>query len=97
MRETYKCGICNKSYDNVEDRMKCECKCYDERKAAEEEKKKLELEESKKERKAEVDAAYRNYLELRSAYLKDYGHYTYSFITNDKHDSDVWEDFWRSF
>lgn len=97
MKRAYECGICNKLYNTIEERMACESKCVAERKAAEEEKRKAELAEMQKARKEEVDLAYRDYLELRSAYLKDYGHYTYSFITNDKHDSDAWEDFWRNF
>ena len=96
MDKKYYCGICNKSYDNIEDRMACEHKCYTERKAAEEEKKKRELEVAKQERKAKVDAAYRNYLELRSEYVKDYGHYTYSFIHSNSNESNAWEDFWRN-
>ena len=96
MDKKYYCGICNKSYDNIEDRMACECKCYEKRKQAEEEKRKNELAEAKNARREEVDAAYRNYLELRSAYLKDYGHYTYSMSYNDEGEVNVWEDFWRN-
>lgn len=96
MAKKFYCGICNEPYDSIEDRMACECKCYKELKAAEEEKRKQELEEAKKTRKEEVDAAYRNYMELRSAYLKDYGHYTYSFLSRDSNEVDVWEDFWRN-
>ena len=96
MKEAYKCGICNKSYDKIEDRMACECKCYKELKEAEEEKRKQELEAAKQSRKEEVDVAYRKYLELRGAYLKDYGHYTYSFINRDGNNSNDWEDFWRN-
>ena len=96
MDNKYYCGICNKYYDNIEDRMACEYKCYEKRKTAEEEKRKNELAEAKKARKEEVDAAYRNYLELRSAYLKDYGHYTFSFLRNGENESSDWEDFWRN-
>lgn len=96
MKKAYECGICNKLYTSIEERMKCETKCVAERKAEEEKRKKAELEEAKKARKEEVDAAYRNYLELRSAYLKDYGHYTFSFLRNGENESSDWEDFWRN-
>ncbi len=92
----YKCGICNKSYDRIEDRMACESKCYDDRKKAEEAKKKAELEEAKNARKEELDLACKKYLELRSAYMRDYGHYTYSRYYGGDNESSAWEDFWRN-
>ena len=96
MKEAYKCGICNKPYDNIEERMACESKCYAKRKEEEEKRKKDELAEAKKARKEEVDLACKKYLELRSAYLKDYGHYTYSQSNGYQYDPNIWESFWRN-
>lgn len=92
----YKCGICNKSYDKIEDRIECESKCYKDYKKAEEAKKKAELEEARKARKEELDLACKKYLELRNAYMKDYGHYTYSYSYGDDNESNSWEAFWRN-
>lgn len=96
MKKAYECGICNKSYDNIEDRMACEYKCYTEHKAEEEKRKKAELEKAKEARKEEVDLAYKKYLELRGAYLKDYGSYAYSSSRDYQYDPNIWESFWRN-
>lgn len=69
----YKCEICGHSYENLEDRIDCEVKCLRDRKIAEENRKKIELEEKKEARRAEVEAAQKKYLELLEAYIKDYG------------------------
>lgn len=96
MEKHYTCGVCKASYDTIEERAKCEAKCIEKRKVEEEKRKKAELEEAKKARKEELDLACKKYLELRNAYLKDYGHYTYSHSYDDKYESNVWEDFWRN-
>lgn len=74
---TYKCGICGKEHPSVQERMNCEMACVrkqqeEERKAAEAKKK-----EEQKIRKEEVDAALRNLHKLVSAYVEDYGYYSY--------------------
>lgn len=69
----YKCEICGKSYEELEGRIECETKCFKERKAAEEKRKEAELAAKKEARRAEVEAAQKNYLELLEKYVEDYG------------------------
>lgn len=97
MEHTYKCGFCGTVYDEIHDRMNCEAACHkkytEEIKAAEEAKKK----EEQKVRKAEVDAAFEHLHKLMTAYVKDYGHYEYSYDGEDTNfywPSRAWHRFW---
>ena len=83
----YQCGICEKEYETISERNKCEatciCRVEEEAKNAEEARKKAE----QKVRKEEVDAAINLAQELWSAYARDYGTYEYN---SDVIDSWVW-------
>ena len=73
----YRCGICGSEYSNIKSRMLCECDCIkkkelEEKKAAETKKKK-----EQKLRKEAVDEAIKRAAQLKSEYVKDYGHYEY--------------------
>ena len=70
----YVCGICGKPYSTIEERMACEKKCYDERKAAIEALKKQRLEEEREARKAEIDVKAKELEELVRKFIKDYGY-----------------------
>lgn len=96
--EKFKCAICGKEYEDIESRIDCETTCLCKRKEAEVKKKELELAAEQNKRKSEVDAAYENYLELKDAYVKDYGVYTYSFVRNNiPYTYNLFEDFWSDF
>ena len=73
----YKCAICGKIYDNVQERINCEMACLkkqqEEAKKAAEAKKKAE----KDTRKKEVTMAIEHASELLNEYIKDYGSYSY--------------------
>jgi hypothetical protein len=73
----YKCGVCDKVYDSILDRAKCEIECSrreeEAAKKAAEEKKKLE----KAARKKELDDAIVRAQELLDHYVKDYGSYSH--------------------
>jgi transcription elongation factor Elf1 len=69
----YVCGICGKPYSTIEERMACEKKCYDERKAAIEALKKQRLEEERETRKAEIETKTEELNELIRKFIKDYG------------------------
>ena len=56
----YKCEICGKEYENIEDRVACETKCLHDRKVAEEKRKKIKLEQEKETRKQEIQIALGN-------------------------------------
>ena len=76
-KASYKCAVCGETYETISQRMHCEQTCLkkleeEERKAAETKK---EIEYAA--RKAEVDMAYENYVELRNKFAKDYGSYEY--------------------
>jgi hypothetical protein len=70
----YVCGICGKPYSTIEDRMACEKKCYDERKAAIEALKKQRLAEERDARKAEIETKAAELNELVRKFVKDYGY-----------------------
>lgn len=71
----YKCGICGKEYENIEDRIACETKCLHDRKVAEEKRKKMKLEQEKETRRKEVQMAWDHYSDLLKAFIEDYGSY----------------------
>lgn len=82
-KQVFKCGICGKEYSNVQDRANCELNCY--KKQQEEAKKAAEAKKlaEKAARKNEVDDALDKAMQLRNAYIKDYGCYVYD--NNDVH------------
>lgn len=82
-KQVFKCGICGKEYSNVQDRANCELNCY--KKQQEEAKKAAEVKKlaEKAARKKEVDDALDKAIQLRNAYIKDYGCYVYD--NNDVH------------
>ena len=82
-KQVFKCGICGKEYSNVQDRANCELNCY--KKQQEEAKKAAEAKKlsEKAARKKEVDDALDKAMQLRNAYIKDYGCYVYD--NNDVH------------
>jgi hypothetical protein len=82
-KQVFKCGICDKEYFNVQDRANCELNCY--KKQQEEAKKAAEVKKlaEKAARKKEVDDALDKAMQLRNAYIKDYGCYVYD--NNDVH------------
>jgi hypothetical protein len=97
----YKCGICGRAYNEVQERMNCEMKCVkikeEKEKQAAEAKKKAE----KDARKKEVDEAFKNLLKLHDAYVKDYGYYEYECSDADKRTISIpswpnkfWHNFW---
>lgn len=73
----YKCGICDKMFDNVVDRANCELACA--KRVEEEAKKAAEAKkmEEQKMRKAEVDAAVSIAFDLMDKYIEDFDHYEF--------------------
>lgn len=69
----YVCGICGKPYSTIEDRMACEKKCYDERKAAIEALKAQRLAEERDAREAEIETKAEELFDLIRKFYKDYG------------------------
>lgn len=72
-KATYRCAICGKSYDTIDERVTCETKCLAARKKAQVELKKKKLEEEKATRKAEIEKKYKELSALVNDYCKDYG------------------------
>lgn len=69
----YRCAICGKSYDTIDERVACETKCLASRKKAQEELKKKKLEEEKAARKDEIEKKYKELTTLVKDYCHDYG------------------------
>ena len=74
------CCLCGRSYDNAYDYAACVEKCtnkirlIDEQKRIEEEKKRIEENNAKKKaRLQEIETAEENLIQLKKAFIKDYG------------------------
>lgn len=72
MTEMYTCAVCGKSYEAIEDRVKCESKCVADRKRAEEEKKRNEYATKKRESEQAIDKALSSVNEMIAKHLKEY-------------------------
>lgn len=72
-KATYRCAICGKAYDTIDERVACETKCLAARKKAQAELEKKRLEEKKTARKAEIEKKYKELAALVNDYCKDYG------------------------
>lgn len=101
VKPQYKCAICGKIYDDVQDRVSCEMNCIqkqkEEEKAAAEAKKRAE----KECRQQEVNAALDNALALVNKFIEDYGSYRYNgklkdldLVNMDFFPSRLWHHFW---
>lgn len=95
--DKFKCAICGKEFEDVEERIHCETTCLHQRKEAEAKKKELELQAERNKRMCEVHLAYENYLELKNEFVKDYGFYIYHNIHNtyDEDTKNAFDDFWK--
>ena len=95
-KPTYRCGICGSEYESIQQRASCEMSCL--KKLREDEKRALEAKRKAEQtsRKAEVDAALKNFSKLAEAYAKDYGSYEYDgeLIPNVFWPSKLWHHFW---
>lgn len=94
VKPQYKCAICGKIYDDVQDRTHCEMKCFqklqEEEKAAIAAKKK----EEKETRRTEVSQAIEHAMELLKKYTDDYG--SFEFYNELNEASDNQKLFWPS-
>ena len=97
----YKCGICDKIYESIEERTNCEMSCL--KKHKEEEKKAAEakLRAEKDERFAEASAALDNAFALVNKCVEDYGSFQYTgklekldMLNMDFFPSKLWHHFW---
>ena len=97
----YKCAICDKVYDSIQERAQCEMTCVkhkqeEERKAAEAKKK-----QEKNARFSEASAALDNALTLVNKCVEDYGSFEYNgkvkeldLANMDFFPSKLWHHFW---
>ncbi|MGN0245729.1 MAG: hypothetical protein ACI4DK_07170 [Lachnospiraceae bacterium] len=72
MDKKYTCAICGKSYDTIEERIKCETKCLENRKKAEAEAKKNEYEAKRQEAMNSVYKALSNAEDAIANFYKSY-------------------------
>ena len=71
----YKCGVCGKVHDTIEDRMKCEMSCINRQKELERKAEAAKKKAEKEARKKELDEAIKHTSKLLEAWNKDYGFY----------------------
>lgn len=92
----YTCAICKTNYDTIQERARCEMSCV--KKIEEEERKAAEIKKQEEQaaRKAEVDNAYKAFVELAKSYANDYGSYEYEGepISNALWPNRLWHHFW---
>lgn len=69
----YTCGVCNKSFETIEERNVHEAKCLADRKKTQAALEKKKLEEKKSTRKTEIEKKYKELAVLVNDYCKDYG------------------------
>lgn len=84
-RPAYKCGICDKIYDSIAERMHCEQTCLAKQEVEAKKAAEAKKQEEKSTRKAEVDLAVKqaneasdHAEELIRAFIRDYGRYDFS-------------------
>ena len=101
MKNVYKCGICNKEYENIQDRANCEIKCIKLKQEKEKAEAKAKKEAEKESRFAEASAALDNAFTLVNKCVEDYGTFKYSGKINkldalnlDFFPSKLWHHFW---
>ena len=91
-KKAFKCSICDKEYEDVMDRARCELTCgkkmqEDIKKAQEAKNKEIRLAEE-----AKVDEAFATAYKLRNEFVKKYGAYAYvhkAHVTNTFEDNDA--------
>lgn len=93
----YKCAICGKNYNTIEERIKCESTCLAEHKAAEEKKQREILKAEKQTRYDHIKGLLSEVNDEIKSYLDDYGtfridtnYYYLNYIFNHK---TFWFDF----
>ena len=101
MKNVYKCGICNKEYENIQDRANCEIKCIKLKQEKEKAEAKAKKEAEKESRFAEASAALDNAITLVNKCVEDYGTFKYNGKINkldalnlDFFPSKLWHHFW---
>ena len=89
----YTCPYCKEEYVDPVDLAHCILSCEDKKKREEEERKQAELKAERDARYKEVVDAYEKFEELRTNYIRDYGHCTIH-IRNKDGNSHSW--YWNS-
>ena len=81
----YSCPYCKEEYSEPGDLARCILSCEEKKRIEEEAKKRAKLEAEKEARKTEIEETEKKLIELKSSYVKDYGHY----YTTRKYDPDT--------
>lgn len=82
-KKMYKCAVCGKIYDNIQDRMNCERKCIEEVKAKNEELLKAKREQEKLDMEKDINNAANKYYEMLNNYIDKYKTYPKVTIKNN--------------
>lgn len=73
MANTYKCALCGRTYGTVNERTKCEMRCYEDIRKAEELEAKKKLAEERSRDREEIDKDLEDLVKKVEAYSKKYG------------------------
>ena len=79
-KKNYKCALCNKEYETIAERAKCETACVDKQLAIEEKAKKEQAKQEQEAERQKVMAAINYAGELLDAYTDKYGSFSYSSV-----------------
>ena len=97
----FRCGICKKIYDTIEERTNCELECIKKFKEEEKRAAHAKLEAEKDERFSEASAALDNAYAIVSKCVEDYGNFVYQgkykgldLLNMDFFPSKLWHHFW---
>lgn len=74
----YKCGVCDKVYDSIAERMKCEAACLKRIELEEKRQAEMKMREEKAERTAKLNSLCDQFITEHNAYVRDYGSYNYN-------------------
>lgn len=73
----YKCALCGRAYDEVQERMNCEMKCIKTKQAEEKKAAEAKKKAEKDKRYNEANVALDNAFVLINKYIEDYGSFMY--------------------
>ena len=71
----YKCALCDRVYNEIEDRIDCEIRCLQKHKEEENRKAQIKKAQEREARRKEVEEAMTRADELVDKYVQDYGMY----------------------
>ena len=100
-KRSYKCGICDKEYETIQERMNCEMACYARKQEEDKEAERVKKEAERNADFEEASSALDNALALVNKCVEKHGFFKYSgkvddldLVNMDFFPSKLWHYFW---